>query len=151
MGFDFLAAVDGRLAALSPLHSFLKFGTLGFGQLSVVAIEAHDQAFREVRTLWQRQGESALQDAGNVEGGGFHARSLSVGDRGFNWGCRGLACWVRSHVNVLQELDTDFGLDPGGFEFGVADQLPGDAHVGSLFKHVRGAGMTQQVTAAAAP
>jgi hypothetical protein len=54
-------------------------------------------------------------------------------------------------VNVLQELDTDFGLDPGGFEFGVADQLPGDAHVGSLFKHVRGAGMTQQVTAAAAP
>jgi hypothetical protein len=51
-------------------------------------------------------------------------------------------------VNLLKLLDADFGIDRGGVEFLVSEQLLDEADVGPVLQHVRGAGVAQHVAAA---
>jgi len=48
---------------------------------------------------------------------------------------------VAAGVNLLQLADVDLGIDGGGFEFFVTQQLLDVADVRSTFEHVRGAGV----------
>ena len=45
-------------------------------------------------------------------------------------------------VNLLQLEDADLGINGGGFQVGVTEQLLDVADVGPAFKHVGGAGVT---------
>jgi hypothetical protein len=48
-------------------------------------------------------------------------------------------------VNLLKLFDADFGVNGGGVELGVAEQLLDESDVGPVFEHVRRAGVPQQV------
>ena len=50
-------------------------------------------------------------------------------------------------VNFLQVPDGDLGVDAGGVEPGVAEELLHDADVGSVFVHVGRAAVAQEVAA----
>ncbi len=52
---------------------------------------------------------------------------------------------VASGVDGLELEDGDVGVDGGGFEAGVAEQLLDVADVGPVFEHVRGAGVAEEV------
>lgn len=49
-------------------------------------------------------------------------------------------------VDFLQLLDADFGVNLGGFQFGVSQQLLDKTGVGTAFEHVRGAGVPEEMT-----
>jgi len=52
-------------------------------------------------------------------------------------------------VDLLEFADGDLGVNLGGGEFGVAEQLLDEADVGPVFVHERGAGVAQEMTGAA--
>lgn len=52
-------------------------------------------------------------------------------------------------VDLLELLDADLGVDLGGGQFGVAEELLDEADVGSVFEHEGGTGVPQQVAGAA--
>jgi hypothetical protein len=53
-------------------------------------------------------------------------------------------------VDGLEFLDADVGVDGGGFELGVSEELLDVADVRAAFEHVRGAGVAEQVRASCA-
>ena len=53
-------------------------------------------------------------------------------------------------VDFLQLLDADLGVDRGGVEFLVSEQLLDVADVGAVLQHVRGATVAQNMAAALA-
>jgi len=53
--------------------------------------------------------------------------------------------WMTSGVNVLQLVDVYPRVDGGGFELFVSKQLLDISNVRAAFKHVRCAGVTQEV------
>ena len=48
-------------------------------------------------------------------------------------------------VNLLQLFDADFGVNRGGVEFFVAEQLLDEPDVGPVLQHVGGATVTKHV------
>ena len=53
-------------------------------------------------------------------------------------------------VDEFEQLDAYLGVDGGGFEFFVTEELLDEADVGSAYKHVGGAGVPQEVAGAGA-
>ena len=49
-------------------------------------------------------------------------------------------------VNFLQLPDADFGVNGGGVEFLMAEQLLDEADVRPVLQHVRGTGVAKRVT-----
>jgi hypothetical protein len=68
--------------------------------------------------------------------------------RGDVSGGRRLVGGVAAGVDFAEVLDADLGVDGGGFEFFVAEELLDDADVGPAFEQVGGATVTQEVAAA---
>ena len=56
---------------------------------------------------------------------------------------------MAGRMDLLQLLNADLGVNLGGGEFGVAEELLDEADVGSVFEHQGGAGVTQKVARAA--
>ena len=52
-------------------------------------------------------------------------------------------------MDVEELVDGDLGVEGGGVEFGVAEELLNEADVGSVFEHVGGAGVAEKVTGTA--
>jgi hypothetical protein len=50
-------------------------------------------------------------------------------------------------VNLLQLFDGDFGVNGGGVQLLVSEQLLDETDVGPVFQHVRGAGVAQDMAA----
>ena len=46
-------------------------------------------------------------------------------------------------------VDGDLGVEGGGVEFGVAEELLNEADIGSVFEHVSGAGVAEEMTGTA--
>ena len=57
---------------------------------------------------------------------------------------------MAASMNLLQLLDADLGVDGGGVELLVTEELLDEGDVGPVFQHVRGAGMAEDVAAALA-
>ena len=55
--------------------------------------------------------------------------------------------WMRPGVDFPQLNDADFGVNLRGVEPGVSEHLLNEADVRAVLKHVRGAGVAEQVTA----
>lgn len=55
---------------------------------------------------------------------------------------------MASILHGLEFLDAHVGVDGGGFELGVSEELLDVADVRAAFEHVRGAGVAKQVRAA---
>ena len=53
-------------------------------------------------------------------------------------------------MDFAKVLDADFGVNGGGFELFVAEELLDDADVGPAFEHVGGAAVAQKMAAAGA-
>ena len=49
-------------------------------------------------------------------------------------------------VNLLQLLNADLGVNLGGGQFGVAEQLLDEADVGPVFEHQGGTGVPQRIS-----
>jgi len=49
---------------------------------------------------------------------------------------------VRTGVDFAQMADIDFGVDLGGIELGMAEELTDEADVGSILEHVGGAAVS---------
>ena len=47
-------------------------------------------------------------------------------------------------VDVEELVDGDLGVEGGGVEFGVAEELLNEADVGSVFEHMGGAGVAEK-------
>lgn len=53
-------------------------------------------------------------------------------------------------VDLEELVDGDLGVEGGGVEFGVAEELLDEPDVSPVFEHVSGAGVAKEVTGAAA-
>ena len=52
-------------------------------------------------------------------------------------------------MNFEELVDGNLGVEGCGVEFGVAEELLNEADIGSVFEHVGGAGVTEEMTGTA--
>ena len=58
---------------------------------------------------------------------------------------------MEAAVDLLEFVDLDVGVDGGGVEVFMAEQLLDVADVGASFEHVGGAGVAEEMASAASP